>query len=246
MPTIKKEEYITTIKNPAGYKFLLFIAMIYMSVMLLTTVLTNRYIGTDSFFLLGGVFIAPFLFILDDIIAEIYGYKLTRVVILSGYASQTLFVLAAQLVLTAPHPSFFTESHSYDNVLGSSLIRIDLSSFVAYFVANLLNSYILTKWKVLTKGRYFWLRSIGSSTFAELIYSLIAVVLIEFGSISSKSIFEITLPIYAVKVTASIIFALPSQIFVNYIKKRIGIDVYDMHENFTPFVYSAKKGDSHV
>lgn len=243
----KKTDCMTTINNPAGYKFLLFIGMLYMSIMLLNAVLTNRYIGTDSFFLLGGVFVSPFLFILDDIIAEIYGYKLTQMVIFSGFACQTIFVLAAQLVIMAPHPSFFTESHSYDYILGTTLLRIDLSGFVAYFAANLLNTYILTKWKVLTKGRHFWLRSIGSSTFSEAIYSLIAVLLIEIGSIPSKNLIEITLTIYAVKAMTSVVFSVPSQFFVNYIKKRIGIDVYDFPENLTPLRYSnLKKEDSHV
>ena len=80
-----KKKIYSTLKNPAGYKFLLFISMFYMSVMLLNAVMTNRYIGTDSFFLLGGVFVSPFLFVLDDIIAEIFGYKITRMVILSGF-----------------------------------------------------------------------------------------------------------------------------------------------------------------
>ncbi len=240
MPNTTKN-YLNTLKNAAGYKFLLFISMLYMSIMLLNAVLTNRYIGTDSFFLLGGVFVSPFLFILDDIIAEIYGYKITRTVILSGFACQTFFALAAQLVIIAPYPSFFTEAHSYNYILGHTLLRIDISGFIAYIIANLVNSYLITRWKVLVKGRRFWLRSIGSSTFSEALYSLIAVVMIEINSIPSKNLVKIVIAIYLVKAVTSILFAIPSQFFVNYIKKRIGIDVYDFHKKFTPFKYKKIK-----
>ena len=208
-----------------------------MTVMLLNAIVTNRYIGNDSFYLLGGVFISPFLFILDDIIAEIYGYKITRTVILSGFAAQTLFALVCQIIVIAPFPSFFKEAHSYNYILGTSLLRIDFSGFIAYLISNLVNSYILTKWKVLLKGRFFWLRSLGASTFSEALYSLIAVIMIEFNSIPFKNLIKIILVVYLIKALTSIIFAFPAQWFVNYIKKRIGIDVYDVSNKFTPFSY---------
>ena len=65
--------------------------------MLCNAILTNRYIGGESLFVLGGTFTSPFVFILDDIIAEIYGYKITRAVILTGFFSQTLFIIIAIL-----------------------------------------------------------------------------------------------------------------------------------------------------
>lgn len=76
------------IDNPNGYKVLIFISMFYMSIMLCNAILTNRYIGSDTLFVLGGTFTSPLVFILDDIIAEIYGYKITRSVILTGYLAR--------------------------------------------------------------------------------------------------------------------------------------------------------------
>src|SRR3989338_2501580 len=136
--------YQQKIDNPHGYKALITLSMLYMSIMLCNAVLTNRYIGTDAFFILGGTLTSPFVFILDDIIAEIYGYKITRTVILCGFVAQTLFALICQIVILTPHPSFFKEQVAYAHILGPSLLRIDISGFFAYIVANLANSYILT------------------------------------------------------------------------------------------------------
>ena len=238
-----KPHYINTIKHPAGYKFLVLISMIYMSTMLLSAVLTNRYIGSNDFFILGGTFISPIIFILDDIIAEIYGYKITQSVVLSGFAAQTFFALICQLVILAPYPSLFKEANAYTYILGPSLLRIDLGGFVGYIIANLLNTYILTRWKILLRGRHFWLRSLGSSVFSEALYSCIAIVMIEINSVPTKNLLKLILVAYLVKVCFSIIFAGPAQWFVNIIKRKIGIDVYDFPEKLTPFKYTGPVSD---
>lgn len=60
-------------------------------------------------FVLGGTFTSPFIFILDDIITEIYGYKVTRAIIFTGFIAQTFFIIICQIVLLTPSPLFFNE-----------------------------------------------------------------------------------------------------------------------------------------
>jgi len=102
-----------------------------MSIMLCNAILTNRYVGTDAFFILGGTLTSPFIFILDDIIAEIYGYKIARYIILSGFAAQTLFIIICQFIVIAPYPSHFKESAAYINILGPTLLHYyKMESFI--------------------------------------------------------------------------------------------------------------------
>jgi queuosine precursor transporter len=233
----KSGTYTTFLQNAASYKVLIIISMFYMSIMLCNAILTNRYIGNNEIFVLGGTFTSPFVFILDDIIAEIYGYKITQYVILYGFAAQTLFVIICQLALLAPHPAFFKEQSSYAYILGTTLLRIDISGFAAYIIANLANTYILTRWKILLKGRKFWLRSLGSSTFSEALYSFIAVSMMETKSIPLSSILKVALISFGIKAIYSIVLACPANFLVNYIKKSTGIDVYDFPKKFTPSKY---------
>jgi uncharacterized integral membrane protein (TIGR00697 family) len=205
--------------------------------MICNAILTNRYIGIDTLFVLGGTFTSPFIFILDDIIAEIYGYKIARCVIFSGFFAQTLFVFICQLVIAAPYPSHFTDQNTYAKILGLSLLRINFSGFLAYISANLINSYILTQWKILLKGHDFWLRTLGSSTFSEALYSFFAILMMELQSIPMNEILKVATTSYLIKVMYSVILAGPSHLLVNYIKKLTGIDVYDLPEKFKPFNY---------
>ncbi|PJE14244.1 queuosine precursor transporter [Legionella sp.] len=228
----------TTIENPNAYKILIFLTMVYMSIMLCNAILTNCYIGTDVLFVLGGTFTSPLVFILDDIIAEIYGYKIARFVIITGYFAQTMIVIICLIVIQAPHPSFFTHQSSYDYVLGVSLLRINISGFIAYIFSNLMNSYILTRWKFLVKGKYFWLRSLGSSIFSEILYSFIAILMMELSSIPLKEILKVATISFSIKAFYSIVLAYPANILVDYLKRVTGIDVYDFPKKFTPLKYS--------
>lgn len=229
------------LENHNGYTLLVALSMIYMSIMLCSAILTNRYIGTDSLFVLGGTLISPLVFIMDDIIAEIFGYKITRNVILVGYTSQLLFTLICQLVVIAPFPSFFKQQSFYEFILGTSLLRISLSGFIAYITANLINSYIITRWKILLKGRHFWLRSLGSSAFSEALYSFFAILMMELNTISFSDILKVVAVSYSIKLSYNIILAGPANLLVNYIKKITGIDVYDFPKKFTPFKYINSK-----
>ena len=231
------------IENPHGYKVLILISMFYMSIMLCNAVLTNRYIGIDAFFVLGGTFTSPLIFIFDDIITEIYGYKIARSVIITGFLAQTFFVVICQLALIAPHPSFFKEQESYSYVLGLSLLRINISGFIAYIVANLTNSYVLSRWKILLKGRYFWLRSLGSSTFSEALYSFVAIVMMEISSIPLHNIMKVVAISFSIKAIYSILLAAPASFLVNYLKNLTGIDIYDFPNKFTPFKYAKTNQD---
>lgn len=233
----RSANYDLTIRNSSGYKFLLSVGMLYMGIMLCNAVLTNRYVGNDVLFVLGGTFTSPLIFILDDIIAEVYGYKIAQCMIISGFLTQAFFAFICNLVVFAPYPAFFNHYATYEYILGSSFLQITFSGFIAYIIANLVNSYIITRWKVILKGRRFWLRSLCSSTFSEALYSFIAILLMEFNAMPLSNIIKVALISYSIKATYSIIFAFPANLLVNKIKKLTGIDVYDFPKNLTPDKY---------
>ena len=227
----------SVINNSLGYNYLALLGMLYVSIMLFNAILTNRYIGSDLVFVLGGTFTSPFVFLIDNIIAEIYGFKVTINFIFFGIFSQTIFVVLCQLVLHAPAPDFFTNNAAYDQILGWSLLRIHVCGCVAYLLAILLNTKVLTQWKILLKGRKFWLRSLGSCTISELLYSFIAIMLMEIQAIPFLYILKVVTISYLIKILYNIVFIVPSQLLVNYIRKVTGIDVYDFNHKFTPSKY---------
>src|SRR5438445_10161343 len=93
-----------------GYKYLVFFSMLYMSIMICNAILTNRYISlSEDVFVLGGTLTSPLIFILGDIVAEIFGYKVAKQMIWCGFSCQAIFAIVCGLVARAPYPVFFKD-----------------------------------------------------------------------------------------------------------------------------------------
>lgn len=228
---------ISISNNPLGYKYLALLSMLYITIMICNAILTNRYIGNDTWFILGGTLTSPFVFQIDNIIAEIYGFKMTRSIIFYAVIVQTIFVIICQLVMHAPSPSFFHNKSAYDQILGWSLLRIHISGCFAYILAILFNTLVLTQWKVLLKGKKFWLRSLATCSISEALYSFIAILLMELQSIPFNSILKLVFISYLIKITYNLFCVVPASYLVKYIRTVTGIDVFDFNVKLTPFKY---------
>ena len=152
-------------------------------------------------------------------------------------ASQTIFVLLCQIILNTPSPSFFSDQEHYSHLLGLSLVRIHFSGCFSYLIAILINTKILTHWKVLLHGKRFWLRSLGTCSISELLYSLTAIMLMELQSIPFQNIIKVVALSYLIKMSYNLLFIYPAQLVVNKIRNKAGVDVYDFNRQFTPSFY---------
>lgn len=224
---------------------LIVLSILYITILLFDTIMTNRYIGNTSFYILGGTLTSPIIFLLDDIITEIYGYKSTFFLIFFAFFSQTLFSLFSYFVVNMPHPGIIARSSyaemnhhiayyydSYKLILGQSLLRMDLGGFLAYSIANIFNSKVISRWKVLVKGRIFWIRSLTSSAVAEILYTSIAILIMELRSIPLTGVFKIIVISYTIKMMFNLTSSYPGQLLTNYLKKYTNLDVFDISEKY--------------
>lgn len=192
--------------------------LIYMSVMLSSAVLSNRLILFMGHITMGGTLVAPFWFVLSDLLAEIYGYKFAKKIIFWSFMSQVLFALICKLINNLPSPQYWSGEEHYQYVI-SPLFRNSIASFVAFMLSGYINIYLLTKWKVLLKGRYFWLRSMGSSCIGELIFTCLGVITIQYGILPWDIIGKIIIASFSLKVACSILISPPANIAAYFIKK---------------------------
>jgi queuosine precursor transporter len=102
-------------------------------------------------------------------------------------------------------------------------------------IGAFLNAYVLTKWKILWRGRYFWLRSLFSTAFGELIFTTIVILVNYFGVFDFKNMFELGVVSFCFKIIMSVVLTVPISLFVVWLKNKEGVDIYDYHTNFNPF-----------
>ena len=126
-----------------------------------------------------GTILFPISYIFGDVLTEVYGFQRSRRVIWTGFACLALTSLVLWLVRIMPGEATWaaqTGQLAYNNILGGvSTGGLVLASLVAYLAGEFTNSVILAKLKVATKGRWLWVRTIGSTLVGEGVDSVIFV-----------------------------------------------------------------------
>lgn len=193
----------------------------------------------------GGDLIFPLSYLLGDVLTEVYGFARSRLVIWTGLSANLLMSAAVWLVGLLPgEPEWVAAGgqQAWDMLLGLAP-RIALASLLAYAVGEFLNAYVLSKLKVATKGRFLWLRTIGSSLVGQGVDTLIFFPVAYAGEWSWSLILEIMAVAYVIKVGVEVLLTPLTYGVVTVLKRVSGVDVYDYNTTFNPFRLSLDELD---
>lgn len=134
-----------------------------------------------------GVFCFPLVYIIGDVLPEVYGLKKAQQVIWIGFVANALAVAFFYLSLSAPFPVFWTGQEAFATVLGFTP-RLLMASFCGYLIGTNVNAWVLVQVKALTGGRWLWLRTISSTIVGESIDSAIFIALAFWGILPTAAI----------------------------------------------------------
>ena len=187
-----------------------------------------------------GTILFPVSYIFGDILTEVYGYKRSRKVIWTGFAALTLSSLVFWLINLMPGELTWQQyagDAAYMAILGGmSTGGIVLASLAGYLTGEFTNSVILAKMKLVTSGRYLWLRTIGSTLFGQLVDTLAFLVVASLFSVFPWSLFAtLFVSNYIFKVSIEILFTPLTYGVVRWLKRVEQEDFYDRTTDFNPF-----------
>lgn len=188
--------------------------------------LETKVIQVGSITVTAGLLVFPISYIINDCIAEVWGFKKARLIIWSGFA-MNFFVVALGLIAVAlPAAPFWEGEQHFDFVFGMAP-RIVVASLLAFLVGSFLNAYVMSKMKVASGGRNFSARAIWSTVVGETADSLIFFP-IAFGGLIAWPELLVMMGIQIVLKSLYEVIILPITIRVVKAVKRIdGSDVYD-------------------
>jgi queuosine precursor transporter len=193
--------------------------------------------GTVTF--LAGVLFFPISYIFGDILTEVYGYGRDRRVVWAGFAALAFAsVMAAVVVHLPPSASSRAAQASVEAIFGNTP-RIVAASITAFLCGTFVNSYVLAKMKIWTRGRWLWTRIVGSTVCGELVDSVIFYFVAFYGRIPQRQLVALMFTQYALKSGWEIIAAPLTYRVVSFLKKAENEDYYDTDTNFTPFSLKA-------
>ena len=183
-----------------------------------------------------GILFFPISYLIDDVLTEVYGYARARRAIWAGFAALAFMAVMEWTVVHLPVAPGWTGQEAYDRVFGSGW-RIILASMSAFFVGELVESGVMAKMKIWTQGRRLWLRFWGSTIVGEGVDSLIFYPLAFYGMSDwpVSALGEVMLSQFILKVSWEVILTPVTYAVVGWLKRKEGVDVYDVGTNFTPF-----------
>lgn len=198
-------------------------------------------------FLPASALVYPICYALGDIIADVYGYSLSRELIWLNIYAQLLFGLIINLALLLPSPNFWSFHDNYQVIFGT-VLKNEIGSAVAVFISAFINAYLVSKFKIRMYGKRFWLRSLFASTISEGLLVMIAY-FVTFSSLYSPHKILVAIGVaWSVKCIFVVILMIPSALLRNYLIKKEGVDWYDQGINYNPFVLKpspSKKSEIH-
>jgi uncharacterized integral membrane protein (TIGR00697 family) len=181
-----------------------------------------------------GVLFFPFSYIFGDVLTEVYGYARARKVIWAGFGAQIFASVMSAAVLAFPPAPEWPHQGALEVAFGSTP-RIMLASVIAYWAGEFVNSYVLAKMKVLTKGRMLWARTIGSTIFGQFFDSLIFYPIAFWGIWNFDQIVTVLVTGCAVKTAWEALMTPFTYKMVAFLKKHEEVDVFDTDTDFNPF-----------
>ena len=211
------------------------IVAIFITCLITANITAVKLVCLFGIILPAAIFIFPLSYIAGDVLTEVYGYSQTRQVIWLGFFCNFIAVLAIWLGQILPAASFWDGQEAYERILGYTP-RLLVSSFLAYLVGEFANSFVLAKLKIITKGRWLWLRTIGSTVVGQGLDSLIFITLAFVGTIPLSGLVLTILAQWLVKSAYEAIMTPLTYAVVNFLKKKERTDVYDHDTRFNPLL----------
>ncbi len=216
-----------------SYRFVI-VTAIFITCLITANIIAVKIIDLNIVVLPAAIFVFPFSYIFGDILTEVYGYSWARKVIWLGFICNALFVFFAWIGQILPAASFWENQEAYKSILGYTP-RLLMASFCGYLVGEFANSFVLAKMKLMTKGRWLWSRTIGSTVIGQGLDTSVFITLAFIGTSSFVPI--MLLHHWLAKILIEIIATPLTYTIVNYLKKKESIDTYDFDTSFNPFSF---------
>ena len=220
-------------KNKVSVLFLM-TGVLFAACLLISNILASKIIMIGSWSAPAGVLIFPLAYIINDVIAEVWGYQKARLIIWAGFGVNVLAALFFTLAIAMPPAPFYKGQEAFQSILGSS-VRIVFASLMAYLVGSFLNAFVMSKVKVLTHGKGFSLRAILSTLAGEGADSLIFITVAFTGVFDASVMLEMIVTQAFLKTVYEVIVLPLTIVVVSKVKEIEGIDTYDEGISYNPF-----------
>lgn len=217
------------------YKYYDLVMASFVTILLCSNIIgAEKVVNIYGFSFGAGVLFFPISYIFNDVLTEVYGYSKSRKVIWAGFGALIFASFMSWFVRKLPPDPNWQYQDAYDVIFGQTP-RIVIASITAFWAGEFTNSFVLAKMKLLTRGRFLWTRTIGSTIAGEAVDSLIFYPVAFYGFWTNELLLKVMVTNYAIKVGWEAVITPVTYKVVNFLKKAENEDYYDWDTDFNPF-----------
>lgn len=199
---------------------------VFITCLLIANIIAVKLVDIAGLIVPAGIVIFPLSYVCGDVLTEVYGFRRARQVIWLGFACNLLAVIAIWAGQALPGAAFWDAQVAYERILGFTP-RLLAASFCAYLVGELANAFVLARLKVLTEGRWLWIRTIGSTIVGQGLDSAIFVTIAFWGILPMEVLVTTIVTQWVLKVAYETLATPLTYAAVGFLKRQEGKDVYD-------------------
>lgn len=181
-----------------------------------------------------GILFFPLGYVIGDVLTEVYGYARARRVIWAGFVGLIFMAFMSWVVVSLPPAAGWDGQAAYESVFGQ-VWRIVIASIVAFWAGEFVNSYVMARMKIWTKGKKLWSRTIGSTIVGQGVDSLIFYPLAFWGVWSNNQVITVMITNWLLKVGWEVVLTPVTYAVVGWLKRKEGVDIFDEGTDFNPF-----------
>jgi queuosine precursor transporter len=217
------------------FRYYDFVMAAFVAILLLSNIIGAAKLATMWGYTFGaGILFFPVSYVLGDVLTEVYGYARARRCVWAGFAALIFMAFMSFVVVKLPPAEGWPNQGAYEAVFGSTW-RIVLASITAFWAGEFVNSFVLAKMKIITRGAHLWSRTIGSTIFGQAVDSLLFYPIAFLGIWSSEQVLTVMVTNWMLKVLWEALLTPVTYAVVGALKRREGVDMFDEDTDFTPF-----------
>ena len=192
-------------KDKENYsKHFLIILAIAITTLLVSNITSIKIISIGKIILPSSALLFPITYILGDVIAEVYGFKKARLVIILGFLCNAFMVIYFQIAIQLPSSETWNLQECFKSILATTP-RMFVASLSAYLVGSLSNAYVMQMIKKITGEKKLWMRTIGSTIVGEFLDTLFFATIAFIGILSLNELATMIICQFVWKVSYEII-----------------------------------------
>ena len=211
-------------------------AALFVTLLITSNIIAVKIIDVGGRILPAAIVVFPITYILGDVLTEVYGFRFARRVIWLGFLCNAVAVVGFWAGGLLPAAAFWEGQEAYRAILGYTP-RLLAASFAGYLVGEFSNSLVLSRLKVATRGRWLWLRTIGSTVVGQGVDSVVFITVAFAGTMAGGDLVELLLTQWIVKVLYEAAATPLTYAVVTNVKRHEGIDTYDRQVSFNPLAF---------